>query len=365
MDFEDLLERAIGMFDDEHAAAEFRERYLAFTVDEYQDVNLLQQTLLERWLGDARRPVRRRRRLPVDLRVHRRDARVPARLPGSAREVFRLEENYRSTPQVLALANRLVPKLGGAEKTLRATRPDGPEPEVKPFATQEAEAAYVVERIRGAGCALEEIAILCRTHARLADFEEVLHEAGHPVPGRGAAHARRRPARAARCSTTRRPRRAGADDRARPRLAAVSRPPETSSASARRRGSTISARLVRLAEELGGSGAEFRAELERRFGDGGESRRGVHLLTYHGAKGLEFEVVLLPRLEEKELPSKQAKTRGADRRGAAALLRRADAREAAARGDVGRQAEPVPRPSSTGRSARRAARGACPRASRR
>ena len=71
------------------------------------------------------------------------------------------------------------------------------------------------------------------------------------------------------------------------------------------------ARLVRLAEEVGGTGAEFRAELERRFGDGGDARRGVHLLTYHGAKGLEFEVVLLPRLEEKELPSKQAQTRGA------------------------------------------------------
>ena len=53
MDFEDLLERAIELFDDEHAGAEFRERYLAFTVDEYQDVNLLQQTLLERWLGRA------------------------------------------------------------------------------------------------------------------------------------------------------------------------------------------------------------------------------------------------------------------------------------------------------------------------
>ena len=51
MDFEDLLERAIAVFDDEHAVTEFRERYHAFTVDEYQDVNLLQQTLLERWLG--------------------------------------------------------------------------------------------------------------------------------------------------------------------------------------------------------------------------------------------------------------------------------------------------------------------------
>jgi DNA helicase-2/ATP-dependent DNA helicase PcrA len=67
-------------------------------------------------------------------------------------------------------------------------------------------------------------------------------------------------------------------------------------------------RLVKLAEEIGGTGADFKAELERRFGREGEAQRGVHLLTYHGAKGLEFEVVLLPRLEEKELPSKQAKT---------------------------------------------------------
>ena len=123
----------------------------------------------------------------------------PARRPstccgsGSAREVFRLEENYRSTPQVLALANRLVPKLGGAEKTLRATRPDGPEPEVKPFPTAEAEAAHLVERIRAAGCAFEEIALLCRTHARLADFEAVLHEAG--IPSQGAALLTREAAR--------------------------------------------------------------------------------------------------------------------------------------------------------------------------
>ena len=53
VDFEDLLELAIRLFDEDEAAlAAFRERYRAFTVDEYQDVNLLQQSLLERWLGD-------------------------------------------------------------------------------------------------------------------------------------------------------------------------------------------------------------------------------------------------------------------------------------------------------------------------
>jgi DNA helicase-2/ATP-dependent DNA helicase PcrA len=70
------------------------------------------------------------------------------------------------------------------------------------------------------------------------------------------------------------------------------------------------ARLVRLAEEFGeGTVAEFIAQLEERFGS--NSGKGVHLLTYHRAKGLEFDAVFLPRLEERELPSKLSKTDGA------------------------------------------------------
>jgi DNA helicase-2/ATP-dependent DNA helicase PcrA len=52
-DFEDLIELTIRLFDaDQGALDQVRDRYRAFTVDEYQDVNLLQQTLLDRWLGD-------------------------------------------------------------------------------------------------------------------------------------------------------------------------------------------------------------------------------------------------------------------------------------------------------------------------
>jgi hypothetical protein len=52
VDFEDLLEEAITMYEtDKQALVRFKRRYLAFTVDEYQDVNLLQQTLLDRWLN--------------------------------------------------------------------------------------------------------------------------------------------------------------------------------------------------------------------------------------------------------------------------------------------------------------------------
>src|SRR4051812_43699926 len=118
LDFEDLLERTVRMFEgDERAVTAFRAQYRAFTVDEYQDVNLLQQTLLEHWLGDR-----------DDLCVVGDDYQSIYAFTGAGPQhlleastrfphatVVRLEENYRSTPQVIALANRLVPRLGGAE----------------------------------------------------------------------------------------------------------------------------------------------------------------------------------------------------------------------------------------------------------
>jgi len=90
--------------------------------------------------------------------------------------VVRLEQNYRSTPEVLELANRLAPRL-------RTELASGPQPVVRPVVSVEVEAQFVVERIRAASCPLEEIAILCRTNARLADFEQVLHESGIPFQG--------------------------------------------------------------------------------------------------------------------------------------------------------------------------------------
>jgi DNA helicase-2/ATP-dependent DNA helicase PcrA len=302
-DFEDLLELAIRLYDERpEAARTFRERYLSFTVDEYQDVNLLQQTLLERWLGD-------RDELcavgddnqaiygftgasPAYLLA------LPERFTDAA--VVRLEQNYRSTPQVLALANHLAPAL-------RTERPAGPEPVVRPLVSIEVEAAYVVERIRAAGCPLEEIAILCRTNARLADFEQALHEAGAPF--QGAALLGRDAAR----FLLRRLTDGEGSVAEQVRTLALQQgwlesPPEGLGEREQIRQDDLT-RLVRLAESLAAVDvAEFRAELERRFGESGAERRGVHLLTFHAAKGLEFELVFLPRLEERELPAKQAKT---------------------------------------------------------
>src|SRR6266571_9101399 len=142
VDFEDLLELTIRLFDENpEALAEVRERYRAFTVDEYQDVNLLQQTLLDKWLGssdelcavgdDYQSIYSFTGATPHYLLT------MPARFSGAT--VVRLESNYRSTPAVLTLANRIVPYLGGAEKVLRATHGPGPEPALRAFAARDAE----------------------------------------------------------------------------------------------------------------------------------------------------------------------------------------------------------------------------------
>jgi DNA helicase-2/ATP-dependent DNA helicase PcrA len=310
LDFEDLLELAVQLFErDERTCETFRAQYRAFTVDEYQDVNLLQQELLEHWLGNR-----------DDLCVVGDDYQsiyaftgagpehlldVPRRYPNAL--VVRLEENYRSTPQVLELANRLVPKLGGAEKVLRATRASGPAPTLRPFPTAADEGAAIVGALRALDCPLDAAAILCRTNARLTDYEELLHDAG--LPFQGASLLDRD---AARRLVRRLPGAAGvpASDAVRTfalEAGWLERLPDSLGERELVRQTDL-ARLVSLAAGFDGDAPAFVDELRQRFSPGGDAARGVHLLTLHRAKGLEFEAVFLPRVEAKELPSRQART---------------------------------------------------------
>jgi DNA helicase-2/ATP-dependent DNA helicase PcrA len=333
VDFEDLLELTIRLFDDDASVGErFRARTRAITVDEYQDANLLQQTLLERWLGDR-----------DDLCAVGDDYQsiygftgatpaylldMPSRFPGCA--VVRLEENHRSTPEILEVANRLVPRLGGVGKVLRATRADGAHPEVRGFADADAEAAFLVSAVRTLhrdGIPFERIAVLSRVNSRSEDFEEALAHARIPFQVRGGAFLTRPAARA----VLRRLREGSS-------LGVASQVAAIASAEGHAPGGDIPedlgeqetvrqndlARLVRLAEEFdanavaeGGAPDAARAagatvqgfveDLRRRFASDGEGR-GVNLLTFHRAKGLEFDAVFLPRLQEGELPFRRSKT---------------------------------------------------------
>ena len=312
IDFEDLLELAVRLYEeDEWALAALRERYTAFTVDEYQDVNLLQQSLLELWLGGR-----------DDLCAVGDDYQSIYGFTGASPEwllglatrfpqatVVRLEENYRSTPQVLGLANRLVPKLGGAEKSLRATRPDGPDPALRGFGSSEDEGAFVLERVRALradGVPYEEMAVLMRLNARSVDFEELFADA--KIPFQGAALLSRDAARqllkglrgAGFGSLSEEVRRVARQQ------GLVEPVPDGLGERELVRQADL-ARLCVLAEEFDDGSRtveEWAQWLRARFDHNAQG--GVHLLTLHRAKGLEFDAVFLPRVEEKELPCKPA-----------------------------------------------------------
>ncbi len=297
LDFEDLLERTVRLLEsDGEARAAVHDRWRAFTVDEYQDVNLLQQALLDLWLGERDELCAVGDDYQAIYGFTGASARwllaLPQRFPHA--QVVRLERSYRSTPQVLELANRLVPRLGGSAKTLAPTAPDGPEPVVGPGLDVVAH----VQQLHAGGLPFEEMAVLVRTNARTSEFEEAFHEA--EVPFQGASLLARDAAR--QLLKALRGRRGSAAAVVRElavRQGLLAEVPEKLGEREQTRQADL-ARLVRLAEEFGGETDGFVEVLHERFG--ASAGRGVHLLTLHRAKGLEWEAVFLPHVEEGELP---------------------------------------------------------------
>ena len=315
VDFEDMLELAVLLFEEDWEVAErFREKYKSFTVDEYQDVNLLQQSLLDAWLGerdnlcvvgDDYQAIYSFTGASADYLLQ-----MPARFPNT--KVVRLEENYRSTEEVLALANRLVPKLHGSQKVLRATQGSGPEPRLKAFMDADSEVPFVVSEVKRLHeeekVPLEEMAVLYRINARSELYEEAFAAAGIDYQVREASFLARP---AARQLLPRLARQAGAD------LSALTEgiartlgydpnPRDEPGRSEITRQKDF-ARMIKIAEEFedgNRTAADFVKELQYRFA--GEGGSGVNLLTYHRSKGLEFEAVFLPLLVAGELPFKRS-----------------------------------------------------------
>ena len=328
LDFADLLLIMAGAIE-AHAdvAEEVRARYRHFVVDEYQDVSPLQQRLLDAWLGE-------RQDVCVvgdaNQTIYSFAGATPEYLLGFTRRfpeavVVRLERDYRSTPQVVQLANRLVAarRDDGPRLTLAGQRPDGLEPTFAEFDGEPAEAAAVAARCRAlidAGRPAAEIAVLFRVNAQSEVYEQALASVGVPYVLRGGERFFDRPEiREARLllrgAARSDPAGETLPDAVRVVLASVgwhadSPPP---GGAARERWESLAA-VVSLADDLvaarpGAHLPELVAELDQRAAaQHAPTVQGVTLASLHSAKGLEWDAVFLVGLTDTTIPIQHATT---------------------------------------------------------
>ena len=322
VDFESVLELTAGILAEHPAAAQaVTDRYTYFVVDEYQDVNPLQKLLLDVWaggrddicvVGDPRQTIYSFAGASASYLTG-----FPAEYPDAT--VIRLVRNYRSTPEVLELANRI--SSGGL--TLVAQRPPGPAAEFTEYADEQQEAAAVAGRaaalIRG-GTPAAQIAVLVRTNAQTRGFEEALTDAGVPFQLRGVERFfDRAEVRQAVALLRSAARSASADEDPAAAVRAVlsglglaARAP-AGRGTARDRWESL-ATLAQLATEFFDNApqatlGDLAAELALRSQTGhAPVTAGVTLASLHAAKGLEWDAVFLPGLIDGTVPIVYAQT---------------------------------------------------------
>ncbi|MEU0528011.1 ATP-dependent DNA helicase UvrD2 [Streptomyces niveus] len=336
IDFEDVLLLTVGILQDRHDIADqIRGQYQHFVVDEYQDVSPLQQRLLELWMGDRENicVVGDASQTIYSFTGATPDHLLNFRTRHPSATMVKLVRDYRSTPQVVHLANGLLNQARGraAEHRLEliSQRDAGPEPVYTEYADEPAEAEGTARRIRdlvAAGVPAGEIAVLYRINAQSEVYEQALADAGVPYQLRGAERFFERQEVREAGAALRGAARFGGNDsllddvvdlpsqvRAVLSTKGWTTEPPTGSGAVRDRWESLAA-LVRLAEDF------VRARPEATLGDlvtelderaaaqHAPTVQGVTLASLHAAKGLEWDAVFLVGLTEGMMPITYAKT---------------------------------------------------------
>lgn len=333
LDFDDLLLHTAAALEDFPAVGdEFRDRYRSFVVDEYQDVTPLQQRVLDAWLGD-------RDDLTVvgdaNQTIYSFTGATPSYLLDFSRRfpdasMIRLERDYRSTPQVVSLANRVIGqargRIAGTRLQLLGQRADGPEPVFAEFDDVPSEAAAVtrsIGKLIAAGTSPAEIAVLYRINAQSEAYEQALTERGISYQIRGGeGFFERQEVRRAISQLRKTATRDDLPEQSRTgaelvTLVTATLTPlgltssEPAGTQERERWSSLVA-LVRLTEELVAADEQLDLTgLLRDLAVRSEARhaptvQGVTLASLHAAKGLEWDAVFLVGLTDGTLPTAHA-----------------------------------------------------------
>ena len=324
VDFDDLIVGCADVFTRDGAFADAqRWRFRHLFVDEFQDASPAQFRLLTAWLGD-------RDDLCVvgdgDQAIYgfagadprfltRFEAHFPReRHPGVG--TVRLGSNYRSSPQVVAAATSVLGSANRRRPVPHAANPDGPVPTVVAYDDDDDEARGVARAATQAnrtGVRWSRIAVLYRVNAQSAAFEEALARQGIPTRVRGGVRFLDRPEvqlslDALRASARTAP--------GRPFDQHLGDLVDDAAALSEERREHADA-LVRLGREYlaaeggGGSVDGFLGFLQAALRDGDGDSAGhdaVELLTFHRAKGLEFDTVFVTGVERGLVPISHAKT---------------------------------------------------------
>lgn len=318
VDFETILElTAAVMTEHKEVASQVREQYRYFVVDEYQDVNPLQKLLLDTWLGG-------RDDLCVvgdpNQTIYSFTGATPRYLTGFAVEypnaaVIKLVRDYRSTPQVVNLANMALAKGKSPHRLeLIAQRPDGPAPVFAEYDDEPAEAAGVARAVRklmDQGVHSREIAVLFRVNAQSEAYEAAFSKAEIPYVLRGAERFFERPEVRQAVVLLRGAARSAAGEPLASEVhhilsgIGLAPNPPAGGGKAREKWESLKA-LADLAEDVAADGGDlpaFVVELERRAAEQhAPPVEGVTLASLHAAKGLEWDAVFLVGLTDGMMP---------------------------------------------------------------
>ena len=178
MDFDDLLLLWLKLLRDNTDIAEhYQRRFQFILVDEYQDTNKIQSEIIDLLaarhgnlmvVGDDSQSIYSWRGAHF-LNI----LQFPQRYPGA--KVYKIETNYRSTPEILAVANAaILPNRAQFPKQLSAARKPGSKPAVVVCGDPGQQAAFVAQRVlelRDEGYNLDEMAVLYRSHFHALELQ--------------------------------------------------------------------------------------------------------------------------------------------------------------------------------------------------